>query len=424
MNRFRLLLSSAILVFATSASADTRENAITLFDFAEATFPELLPAPSPELQEIQGYYVKEYSSGIYLAVLGDNIWASGDYLGPDLQYIGTLQDFIADMLMETDISDALLSNRRPICSFYADNTFSAVRDVQRNVLFNGSLTITVEGSECVFRSNNIPNHDFNDAVANFATDVAEITNEARIPLEPTFANEPTGLSLVTDNAMFLNGVKLDLLAAACYNVGDEKIGCDDIDQPWRFDPMSPLNSFGTDSNNAHTQPDGAYHYHGNPMALFDQEPNTESPVIGFAADGFPIFGTYIDDNGTIRAAESSYQLKSGTRPSSADDPGGSYDGTYRDDYEYVEGSGDLDECNGMMWKGSYGYYVINEFPWVLNCFQGATDPSFEKGGGAGVSGGSGASGSDTTQGGGSGPGGGGPGGGGTGGGGPGGGGST
>ncbi|MCG8413181.1 MAG: YHYH protein, partial [Pseudomonadales bacterium] len=297
MNRISILLSSAVLALATTAAADTRDNAITLFDFAEETFPELLPAPSPELQEIQGYYVKEYSSGIYLAVLGDNIWASGDYLGPELQYIGTLQDFIADMLMETDISDALLTNRRPICSFYADNTFSSVRDVQRNLLFSGSLTITVDGSECVFDSNNIPNHDFNDGTASFATDVDERPTELRIPLEPTFANEPTQLSLVTDNAVFLNGVKLDLLAAACYNVGDEKIGCDDIDQPWRFDPMSPLNNFGTDSNNAHTQPDGTYHYHGNPMALFDQEPNAESPVIGFAADGFPIFGTYIDDNG-------------------------------------------------------------------------------------------------------------------------------
>ncbi len=386
----KVLLSTSLIVsafvFTPIAQADTRDNAITLFEFAESSFPDLLPPPTPEIQEIQGYYVRFYeATGIYLAVQGDNIWAVGGELGEQPQLIGKLTDYIT--LMATNISDALLTNRRPICTYYADNTISMVTDIKRDQVFEGSVVITVEGDECVITTNNIPNHNFNDPVAAFATDVAEVVNELRIPIEPTFASQTTDISLTTDNAVFLNGVKLDLLAAACYNVGDEKIGCNDIDQPWRFDPMSPLNQFGTDSNNAHTQPDGAYHYHGNPMALFDQEPNSESPVVGFAADGFPIFGSFINDNGTIRTVTSSYQLRSGTRPSSADDPGGNYDGTYRDDYEFVQGSGDLDECNGMMWNGSYGYYVINEFPWVLNCYKGTTNASFDKGGGEGGTGG-------------------------------------
>ena len=44
------------------------------------------------------------------------------------------------------------------------------------------------------------------------------------------------------------------------------------------------NDFGTDSHNAHTQPDGAYHYHGSPNAMFDSWGDTESGVIGFAAE--------------------------------------------------------------------------------------------------------------------------------------------
>jgi len=106
--------------------------------------------------------------------------------------------------------------------------------------------------------------------------------------------------------------------------------------------------------------------------------------VGFAAVGFPIFGSYIDDGGTIRAVTSSYQLRDGNRPSGPDDPGGTYDGNYIDDYEYVEGSGDLDECNGMMRDGVYGYYIIDEFPWVLRCYQGETDSSFDKGGQGGM----------------------------------------
>ena len=377
----QLVFSAAICFTASSISyADTRDNAIALFTFAEQNFPELLNPPNPETQEIQGYYVRQYATtGIYLAVRGDSIWALGDYLGDNLTFIGKLQDFIT--LQETDISDALLTNRRPNCSYYADNTFASVRDVTRNILFSGDVTITVEGDECVITTNNIPNHDFNDASAAFATNVAEVATEVRVPIEPSFAASTTAISLEYDNAVLLNGVKVDLLAAACYNVGDEKIGCNDINQPWRFDPMSPLNQFGTDIHNAHTQPSGAYHYHGNPKALFDQEPNAESPVVGFAADGFPVFGSFIDDNGTIRSVTSSYQLRSGTRPSSADDPGGNYDGTYVDDYEYVEGSGDLDECNGMMWQGSYGYYIIDAYPWVLACYKGTPGATFNKAGG-------------------------------------------
>lgn len=182
-----------------------------------------------------------------------------------------------------------------------------------------------------------------------------------------------------DNAIFLNGVKLDLLAAGCYGVADGKIGCHDSDQPWRYDPMSEFADFGTDSHNAHTQPDGAYHYHGNPNALFYTNVDIISPVIGFAADGFPIYGSIFDDNGVNRAAKSSYQLKTGDRiPIDSVNPGGSYDGTYVDDYEYIEGSGDLDECNGMTIDHVYGYYVTNTYPWVLACFKGTPNNSFLK----------------------------------------------
>lgn len=72
-------------------------------------------------------------------------------------------------------------------------------------------------------------------------------------------------------------------------------------------------------------------------------------------------------------------------PAGPDNPGGDYDGTYVDDYEYVQGSGDLDECNGMMRNGSYGYYVVNEYPWVLACYQGTPHASFEKSGEGGGS---------------------------------------
>ena len=185
-----------------------------------------------------------------------------------------------------------------------------------------------------------------------------------------------------------------MLAAACYGVGNEplgqeKVGCGTDGQPWRYDPMFPGNNFGTDSHNAHTQPDGTYHYHASPEALYSEEATSPSPVIGFAADGFPIFGPFIADaSGTIRRVTSSYILKEGYRVSLDGEgafPGGVYDGKFRDDYEYVAGAGDLDECNGMFFEGSYGYYATDSFPWVMGCFKGEPDSSFQKstGGGSG-----------------------------------------
>ena len=66
------------------------------------------------------------------------------------------------------------------------------------------------------------------------------------------------------------------------------------------------------------------------------------------------------------------------RPSGPDNPDGQYDGTFIDDYEFIAGSGDLDECNGMMRAGVYGYYVTDSFPWVLGCFKGTPNLSFNK----------------------------------------------
>lgn len=274
-----------------------------------------------------------------------------------------------------DITDALLTDRSANCADYADTYSAEVTDVQNRREFSASLAITVVGDRCEIASNAVPNHDFN-ATGRFVTPLAEQDQVYTIPASPRFAAAPTALTLRYDNAVFLNGVKLDLLAAGCYGVRDGRIGCNDMATAYRYDPMAPGAGFGADEHNAHTQPDGVYHYHGNPMALFEQEnPTAPSPVIGFAADGFPIFGSYISDGGTLRRATPSYRLRSGTRPGG---PGGAYDGTFVDDWEYVAGSGDLDQCNGMVQEGVYGYVVTETYPHVLACFMGTPDPSFQK----------------------------------------------
>ena len=175
----------------------------------------------------------------------------------------------------SDITNYIFTKTDPSCSAYVGEFTSTIKDLGNNRTLAGSLSITTDGSTCMISSNSIPNHDVNDTGA-FATTVSEVNTTFRVPVSPTVANSPTQLSLEYDNAVFLNGAKLDLLAAACYGIGpeplgQEKIGCFQTNTPWRYDPMSPLNQFGTDSHNAHTQPNGAYHYHGDPVAMYVSE---------------------------------------------------------------------------------------------------------------------------------------------------------
>ena len=52
-------------------------------------------------------------------------------------------------------------------------------------------------------------------------------------------------------------------------------------------------------------------------------------------------------------------------------------------HTYVEGSGDLDECNGLTDDaGNYAYYTTDTFPYVLGCYTGVVELT-EAGGGAG-----------------------------------------
>ena len=299
-----------------------------------------------------------------------------------------------------DITNAKFIRTDGDCNQYQGDYFANVMDIQRGLDFSSSVIISPNSSDCQLQSNNIPNHDFNDGSAHFHDEVAEQTQTFGLRGGSSFAASVTPLGLNITNGVFLNGVVLDLLAAACYGVGpdplgNEKIGCgqNEINNPWRYDPMSPLNRFGTDRHNAHTQPDGTYHYHGDPVAMYEEDcvaRGEVSPVIGFAADGFPIFGPCILDSnsGVIKKAKSSYRLKSGTRqavsgyqtPVSGQGVVGSnnYDGQFTGDWQYQGGSGDLDECNGATINGQYGYYITDSYPWIMACFKSQVDASFTK----------------------------------------------
>ena len=58
-------------------------------------------------------------------------------------------------------------------------------------------------------------------------------------------------------------------------------------------------------------------------------------------------------------------------------PGGEHSGIYEEDWEWTN-SGDLDECNGMTYQNQYGYYVTDGYPFIINCFKGNVNSSFQE----------------------------------------------
>ncbi|MEM7443353.1 MAG: YHYH protein [Pseudomonadota bacterium] len=287
-----------------------------------------------------------------------------------------------------DITGAILTDMSPDCADYALSYTSEVSDLQQGRAFDGAVIVMADDASCTIRSNSIPNHDFGGGSdRNFATPVAEIGSSFTISRRPEVAASPSVLTHGRFDAILLNGVVVHILSAGCYDPngrrpdrnGNVLSGCPH-DDPWLIDPMSPFAPFAEDDHHGHTQPDGRYHYHGNPMALFDNEPGTDgSPLIGYAADGFPIYGSFFrDESGVVRQAVSGYELRSGERPGGDGNPSGPYNGLYRADYEFT-GAGDLDACNGMTVNGVYGYYVTNSYPWVIACLTGTPDPSFSRG---------------------------------------------
>ena len=276
-----------------------------------------------------------------------------------------------------DITSTILSNRSGDCADYVGSYSSSVVDVNRGEVFSGSMQIEATEDVCNLVSNSIPNHNFNNGPLSFPNETKELEQSFVIYRNPVVAEDRISLDHRTLNAILLNGAPVDILSAGCWD-GTKNVatGCSQGSQ-WLIDPVGSNGFFSEDTHNAHTQPNGMYHYHGDPSALYDENPGPNgSPVIGFAADGFPIYGPYFLDpnSGQVREARSGYSLKDGDRVSG---PPGAYDGFYNDDWVFTN-AGDLDECNGMSIEGQYGYYLTASYPWIIKCYIGTPHFSFRK----------------------------------------------
>lgn len=253
-----------------------------------------------------------------------------------------------------------------------------------------------------------PTGPFLDGNPSQATDQNAIF---KFPLSPT---QNTGTLTATTGGnigVFINGVALfDYRDGVAWNTSAGSLcggpgnppcpGGPTASMPWNRDAV-PAEKPGFDCSKGHPAM-GNYHHHQNPSAynldltvisnicdlyaadgLYAINASVHSPLIGFAYDGFPIYGAYgyanADGTGGIVRMKSGYQLRNitdrtiwadGTNVADGPTDFTTYPlGYFREDYEFVAHAGQedyLDEHNGR-------FCVTPEYPQGIYCYFATVD---------------------------------------------------
>lgn len=258
---------------------------------------------------------------------------------------------------------------------------------------------------------------FLDGNPSLATDQNAIFKFPRVPAENT--GTPTATT-AGNIGVFINGVALfDYRDGVSYKLSTGTVAGGPIpggpgDGVWNRDAVV-AEMAGFDCSKGHPAM-GNYHHHQNPSAydldltvlsnictLYDADglymlnSAEHSPLIGFAYDGFPIYGGYgyanADGTGGITRMKSGYELRNitvrthyadGTDVTDGPDVSTTYPlGYFREDYEYVGGTTDdyLDEHNGRFCVtpeypgGTYAYFCTVDEQWN-SAYPYAVGPTF------------------------------------------------
>jgi hypothetical protein len=227
----------------------------------------------------------------------------------------------------------------------------------------------------------------------------------KVPLNPV-QNTGTLVETTPGNiGVFINGVALfdwrdgvawnNSTGALCGGPGNPACpGGPGATMDWNRDAI-PAEMGGFDCSKGHPAM-GNYHHHQNPSAfkldlvvlsnicntydadgLYAIDSTTHSPLIGFAYDGFPIYGAYAYANtngtGAITRMRSSYELSGASTRLNGPNVNATYfDGYFKEDYVFVSHPGQsdyLDEHNGRFCvtpeypAGTYAYFTTVDENW-------------------------------------------------------------
>lgn len=215
------------------------------------------------------------------------------------------------------------------------------------------------------------------------------------PRNPSAASSPVTVPNTFTIGVLINGIPIFGNGDATSWNGQTQSNSQQGQHIWNVDAWYGEGFTLDTAFSAHPQQDGAYHSHATPHRLYDFPSTTHSPIVGFAFDGYPIYGPYGYSSSTnassgVTRMRSSWALRNITvRQSLPDgttlqpqDYGPSVStthplGEYIEDYGYTQGSGDLDENNGRFCvtpeypSGTYAYFVTADangdpaFPYYL-----------------------------------------------------------
>jgi hypothetical protein len=199
----------------------------------------------------------------------------------------------------------------------------------------------VDGKELLVHTRNLPNHptakfpDFG-GLRN-PNSIQELDRTYYLPLEPTRKPNAIAMNKTNSNHALPGGpIAFAINGVAFYN-------------PFDADGMEAVSIM--DRCCGHPSPDNRYHYHKYPVCVktpfvdFGQE---HSPLIGFALDGFPIYGPYVA-KGLMAKDDKQHPLDA-------------FNMRYDDD------------------RGWHYHVTPGKFPYVIGGFAGTVDPRNHAGG--------------------------------------------
>lgn len=214
-----------------------------------------------------------------------------------------------------------------------DDHCSAVQSSVSDAGFGDRVTVSCTNSQALIQSDTYPNHTLMTGITGTNEQVPVPADYAApIILSPTLGTTP----LTRDAAL---GVAVNGVPIYDYTGGGEMSQDDLAHHQTRHDT---LQTGQLDVCGGHAGRGDDYHYHVKPTCMIDQMDNRdENPIIGWAFDGFPIYGDANPDGTAIQV-------------------------------------GDLDICNGQTDDTfGYRYHSSTKAPYIVQCLMGAV-PDFDR----------------------------------------------
>lgn len=339
-------------------------------------------------------------------------------MNKNMKPILTLTALLTTAVCQAQVSPSIsawLQNNTVLGSYYMQGNSTAISN---NVLANVQ-TVQYSNDWVYVKTNGIPAYPTGPFLDNNPSQATNQNAIFKFPLHPT-QNTGTPTNTTLGNiGVFINGVALfDYRDGVSWNNAQQALKGGPLggqgDQVWNRDAIVAERA-GFDCAKGHPAM-GNYHHHQNPSAfkldltvistvcnLYDADglyvidSTQHSPLLGFAYDGFPIYGAYgyknADGSGGIVRIKSGYQLRSiTTRTHYADGTdvtdGPAVNATYplglfREDYEFLTHAEEdyLDAHNGRFCvtpeypNGTYAYFCTVDKHWN-SAYPYAVGPTF------------------------------------------------